>query len=115
MVTQSSHKMAKNPASGSHAELERCTVGVVESMAAATTAIVYVSLLFLMDLNFERGISTSREQKHCWCWGERERETTAQPPTVVCKMEAQSEHVRVAHTFFFARLGVNLLCSVGAC
>ncbi len=33
--------------------------------------------------------------------------TYAQPPMVGCKVKAQSEHVRVAYTFF-ARLGADL-------
>ncbi len=35
-----------------------------------------------------------------------QKNRVAQPPTVVCKMEAQSEYVHVAHTFF-ARLDVD--------
>ena len=35
-----------------------------------------------------------------------------QPPTVVCKMGAQSEHVHVAYTFF-CTLGCQCACSVG--
>ncbi len=31
-----------------------------------------------------------------------------QPPTVACKMEAQSEYVHIAHTFFFCTFGADL-------
>ena len=37
----------------------------------------------------------------------------SQPPTVACRMEAQSERVHVAHTFF-ARFGAEFARSVGA-
>ncbi len=37
----------------------------------------------------------------------------AQPPTVVCKMEAQLEYVHTAY-MFFARLAPPFVCSVGA-
>ncbi len=35
------------------------------------------------------------------------QEGKAQPPTVVRKVEARSEHVPVAYTFFFARFGAD--------
>ncbi len=38
----------------------------------------------------------------------KEKKEFSQPVTVVCKMEAQSEHLRVAHTPFFACLAPNL-------
>ncbi len=36
----------------------------------------------------------------------------SQPPTVVCKTEAQSEHAHIAHTFL--HISRRLVCSVGA-
>ena len=38
--------------------------------------------------------------------GGRVADKPAQPPTLVCKMEAQSEYVNIAY-MFFARLGAD--------
>ena len=45
----------------------------------------------------------------------KKKDLPTQPPTLVCKMEAQSEHVHVAYTGFLARLGADSSCPVGAC
>ncbi len=38
----------------------------------------------------------------------------SQPPTVVCKMEAQLEHVHTAYTGFFFHVWRQFVCSVSA-
>ncbi len=39
----------------------------------------------------------------------QEQDTPTQPPTVACKMEAQSEYVHVAHTFLHIWLRLVML------
>ncbi len=44
--------------------------------------------------NIKNQISHNFVKKNCFFFA-----PSTQPPTVACKMEAQSEHVRVSHTF----------------
>ena len=56
-----------------------------------------------------------KREKQSWhIWQSKHAHKLTQPPTVAWKVEAQSEYVHVACTFF-CTFGADFVCSVGAC